>query len=91
MPPTHLALIMEAGPLMVLPLRGTGASRGVLSVKRAGGHVVAQDEATCVIFGMPQEAIKSGAVDQVLPIDNIYSAVEKRVLYVYGAQKVGAL
>jgi chemotaxis response regulator CheB len=44
-----------------------------------------------VIFGMPAEAIKMGAVDQVLPIDAIYSAIEKRVLYIYGAAKVGAL
>jgi signal transduction histidine kinase len=38
MPPTHLALVMEAGPLMVLPLRGTGAPRGVLSLCRARGR-----------------------------------------------------
>ena len=38
LPPTHLALVMEAGPLMVLPLRGTGASRGVLSLCRARGR-----------------------------------------------------
>jgi signal transduction histidine kinase len=38
LPPTHLALVMEAGPLMVLPLRGTGAPRGVLSLCRARGR-----------------------------------------------------
>jgi chemotaxis response regulator CheB len=43
-----------------------------------------------VIFGMPAEAIKTGAVDQVLPLENIYAAIEKRVLYVCGAAKVGA-
>ena len=37
------------------------------------------------------EAIKAGSVDQVLPLDKIFSAIEKRVLYVFGAQKVGAL
>jgi len=42
--------------------------------------VVAQDEATSVIFGMPAEAIKSGAVDQVLGLDDIYSSIENRVL-----------
>jgi two-component system chemotaxis response regulator CheB len=60
-------------------------------VKNAGGWVIAQDEATCVIFGMPSEAIKAGVVDQVLPIESIYAAIEKRVLYIYGAAKVGAL
>ena len=42
-------------------------------------------------FAMPAEAIKTGAVDQVLALDNIYAALEKRVLFVFGAQKVGAL
>ena len=83
-----------AGPMtigVVLTGMGNDGSRGSLAVKRAGGHVIAQDEASSVIFGMPSEAIKTGAVDQVLPIENIYSAIEKRVLYVYGAAKVGAL
>ena len=62
-----------------------------LAVKNAGGYVLAQDEATSVIFGMPAEAIKTGVVDQVLPIENICAAVEKRVLYIYGAAKVRAL
>ena len=50
------------------------------AIKDAGGLVLAQDEATSVIFGMPAEAIKAGAVDQVLRIDDIYAAIEKRVL-----------
>jgi two-component system, chemotaxis family, protein-glutamate methylesterase/glutaminase len=49
-------------------------------MKSAGGVVIAQDEATSVIFGMPAEAIKTGAVEQVLPLDEIYPAIEKRVL-----------
>ena len=53
--------------------------------------MIVQDEATAVIFGMPQEALKTGAVDQTLPIDTIYKAIEKRVLYIFGAAKVGAL
>jgi two-component system chemotaxis response regulator CheB len=83
-----------AGPLtvgVVMTGMGNDGSRGILAVKQAGGHVIAQDEATSVIFGMPAEAIKTGAVDQVAPLDGIYAGIEKRVLYVYGAQKVGAL
>jgi len=83
-----------AGPLatsVVLTGMGGDGSRGILSVKNAGGYVLAQNEATSVIFGMPSEAIRTGAVDQVLPLDEIYSAIEKRLLYVFGAQKVGAL
>ena len=83
-----------AGPMtigVVLTGMGSDASVGVQKVKAAGGHVIAQDENTSVIFGMNAEAIKTGCVDQVLPLDNIFSAVEKRVLYVFGAAKVGAL
>ena len=65
---------------VVLTGMGNDGSKGLQAVKAAGGHVIAQDESTAVIFGMPQEAIKTGAVDQVLPIDEIYAAVEKRVL-----------
>lgn len=76
---------------VVLTGMGNDGARGVQAVKAAGGHVIAQDESTAVIFGMPQEAIKTGAVDQVLPIETIYQGIEKRVQYVFGAAKVGAL
>src|SRR5437588_198634 len=82
------------GPMtigVVLTGMGNDGTRGGGAVKNAGGWVIAQDEATCVIFGMPSEAIKAGVVDQVQPIENIYAAIEKRVLYIYGAAKVGAL
>ena len=83
-----------AGPMtigVVLTGMGSDASQGVQKVKSAGGHVIAQDESTSIIFGMNAEAIKTGCVDQVLPLDNIFGAVEKRVLYVFGAARVGAL
>ena len=72
-----------AGPMgiaAILTGMGNDGAVGSKAIKSAGGIVFAQDEATCVIFGMPAEAIKTGAVDQVLPIDDIYSAIEKRVL-----------
>jgi two-component system, chemotaxis family, protein-glutamate methylesterase/glutaminase len=83
-----------AGPMaisVVLTGMGNDASRGVQAVKAGGGYVIAQDEATSIIFGMPAEAIKTGAVEQVLPIDDIYRAIEKRVMYIHGAARVGAL
>jgi two-component system chemotaxis response regulator CheB len=64
----------------VLTGMGNDGANGAKAIKAAGGLVLAQDEATCVIFGMPAEAIKAGAVDQVLGIDDIYAAIEKRVL-----------
>lgn len=82
------------GPMtiaVVLTGMGNDGSKGVQAVKSAGGHVIVQDESSAVIFGMPQEAIKTGAVDQTLPVEAIYAAIEKRVLYIFGAAKVGAL
>ncbi len=71
-----------AGPLMtavVLTGMGNDAARGVRAVKTAGGLVIAQDEHTSVIFGMPAAAIRTGAVDQVLALDQIYPWIEKHV------------
>ena len=65
---------------VVLTGMGSDGARGSRAIKNAGGYVVAQDEATSVIFGMPAEAIKSGAVDQVLGLDDIYPSIETRVL-----------
>ena len=65
---------------VVLTGMGSDGARGARAIKSSGGFVLAQDEATSVIFGMPAEAIKAGVVDQVLGIDEIYPAIEKRVL-----------
>jgi len=56
---------------------GDDGSKGMKEMKDAGALNIAQDEATSVVFGMPKEAIKIGAVDKVLPLDTIYSAVIK--------------
>ncbi len=50
---------------------GDDGAKGMLEMKQAGAYTIAQDEATCVVFGMPQEAIKLGGVDKVLPLDKI--------------------
>lgn len=83
-----------AGPMcigVILTGMGNDGTRGAQAVKNAGGYVLAQDEATSVIFGMNAEAIRAGHVDQVLPIENIFAAIEKRILYMHGAARVGAL
>lgn len=54
---------------------GDDGARGMLEMKQAGAATIAQDEATSVVFGMPNEAIKRGAVDKVLPLDKIAAAV----------------
>lgn len=64
---------------VVLTGMGNDGSKGVQVIKAARGSVIAQDEATSVIFGMPAEAIRTGAVDQVVSIDEMYPAIEKFV------------
>lgn len=50
---------------------GADGAEGLLKMKRAGAKTIAQDEASCVVFGMPREAIRLGAVDHVVPLKRI--------------------
>jgi len=54
---------------------GDDGAKGMLEMKEAGAYTVAQDEATCVVFGMPKEAVKLGAVNTVAPLGNIAGIV----------------
>lgn len=57
---------------------GRDGAQGLLSIRRAGGATIAQDEATSVVFGMPREAILLGAAQRVLPIHEIGAAIAAR-------------
>jgi len=54
---------------------GDDGAKGMLEMKEAGAVTIAQDEATCIVFGMPKEAIKLGGVDKVLALEDIPPAV----------------
>lgn len=54
---------------------GDDGSHGMLEMKQAGAVNLAQDEESCVVFGMPAEAIKLGGVDRVLPLQNMAAEV----------------
>jgi two-component system chemotaxis response regulator CheB len=50
---------------------GTDGAKGLMSMKESGARTVVEDENTCVVFGMPKEAIRLGAADQVVPINEM--------------------
>jgi two-component system chemotaxis response regulator CheB len=54
---------------LLLTGMGDDGARGLLAMRQAGSRTVAQDEASCVVFGMPREAIRLGAAAEVLPLD----------------------
>jgi two-component system chemotaxis response regulator CheB len=54
---------------------GKDGAEGLLAMKNAGCHTIVQDEATCVVFGMPREAILLGAAEDVRPLPAIATAV----------------
>ena len=75
---------------VVLTGMGNDAAKGVRTIKACGGYVIAQDEASSVIFGMPAEAIKTGAVDEVVDLNEISAAIERRVVKFSKLAPVGA-
>lgn len=56
---------------------GDDGARGLLAMREAGAKTIAQDEASCVVFGMPKEAIEMGAAERVLPLDAMPSEIMK--------------
>lgn len=67
------------GDALAIMLTGMGddGARGMKQLHDLGVRTLAQDEASCVVFGMPMEAIKLGAVDEVLPLDGMAAAVTR--------------
>ena len=60
---------------VILTGMGADGAKGLLAMKEAGAHTIAQDEATCVVYGMPREAKRIGAVDDVVPLQDISKAI----------------
>jgi len=64
---------------VILTGMGADGAAGLLAMKKAGARTIAQDEASCVVFGMPKEAIALGAADLILPVEQIADAVMRMV------------
>lgn len=84
----------EAGPHalgVILTGMGVDGAEGLLEMKRAGAITLAQDEASCVVYGMPGEAVARGAVDEIVPLESIPAAVVSRVEALILRQEQAAL
>ena len=64
---------------VILTGMGADGAAGLLDMHRAGAHTIAQDEATCAVFGMPNEAIRRGGVREVLPLGKIAAAITSSI------------
>jgi two-component system chemotaxis response regulator CheB len=76
------SVAQAAGPNavgVIMTGMGDDGAKGLGEMKEAGATTIAQDQASCVVFGMPKEAIDQGAVQKVVPLPLIPSAILKRV------------
>jgi len=64
---------------VILTGMGADGAEGMLEMKKAGASNIAQDEKSCVVFGMPKEAIKLGGVDRIVPLDQVSNEILKMV------------
>jgi len=69
----------ERSTAAILTGMGSDGAAGVRKVKESGGYTLAQDQPSCVVFGMPKSAIETGCVDKVLPLGAIAEGIMQRV------------
>jgi two-component system chemotaxis response regulator CheB len=65
---------------VILTGMGADGARGLRRMRDAGARTIAQDEASCVVFGMPKEAIRLGGADRVMSLANIAGAILKEAM-----------
>jgi two-component system chemotaxis response regulator CheB len=64
---------------LILTGMGDDGARGLLKMREAGAHTLAQNEESCIVFGMPREAMKLGAASEQLPLEALSAAAHQAV------------
>ena len=64
---------------VILTGMGSDGAQGLRALKRQGCYVIAQDEPSCIVYGMPKAAVDAGVVDMVLPLDQIAARIAARI------------
>jgi two-component system chemotaxis response regulator CheB len=62
---------------VILTGMGRDGARGLLAIRDAGGRTLGQNEASCVVYGMPKAAFELGAVERQLPLEKVASAIRQ--------------
>ena len=78
---TMESLVAVAGDQVVAAVltgMGNDGTRGAGLIKEAGGHVIAEAESSCVVYGMPRSVVNAGLADQLLPLDEIADAIVRQ-------------
>jgi two-component system chemotaxis response regulator CheB len=58
---------------------GKDGAKGMLNIREHGGYTLAQDEASCVVYGMPKEAVSVGGVDQTVELDTMGAVLLEKI------------
>ena len=66
---------------VILTGMGSDGTTGSQLIHEAGGHIIAEDESSCVVWGMPRSVFEAGVADEVLPLNQIASAINKRIAF----------
>ncbi len=76
-----MSSVAESGHKNIIAVMMTGmgndGSDGILKIKNNGGKTIAQDEGSCIVYGMPKSAVKIGAIDTITPLQNITEEILK--------------
>ncbi len=67
---------------------GKDGAKGMLDIRNAGGYTLAQDEKSCVVYGMPKEAVNMGGVDKTVNLDEMGAAILEKIKTLGGGNRV---